>query len=128
MSTTDSKNQRFTHENLAVWNKAVDFAVEVVSAVENLGSDRNHYRLIEQVEAAASSISMNIAEGKGRFSKKEFTHFCYIARGSLYETMTLIEILKRKQWLAPSAYEQLYASGIEIARMLKGLINTINRR
>jgi len=64
----------------------------VIDASECIDTGRQHYRLIEQIEAASTSIAMNIGEGKGRFSKKEFKHFCYIARGSLYETMTLLVI------------------------------------
>ena len=80
---------QFAYEDLAVWNKAVDLAVEVIDAVEKINTDRKHYRLLEQIEASSASISMNIAEGKGRFSNKEFKHFLYIARGSLYETKFL---------------------------------------
>jgi hypothetical protein len=39
---------------------------------------------------------MNLAEGKVRFSQKKFVRYRYIARGSLYETVTLSEIFKRK--------------------------------
>lgn len=75
----------FAYENLEVWNKAVDFAVEVIDTVENISTGRKHYRLLEQIEASSTSIAMNIAEGKGRFSKKEFVQYLYISRGSLYE-------------------------------------------
>ena len=87
----------FAYENLEVWNKAVDFAVEVIDTVENISTGRKHYRLLEQIEASSTSIAMNIAEGKGRFSKKEFVQYLYISRGSLYETMTLLEIFRRKK-------------------------------
>jgi four helix bundle protein len=87
---------RFGYEDLEVWKRAVDFAVEVIDAVENISTNRKHYRLLEQIEASSTSVSMNLAEGKGRFSQKEFVQYCYIARGSLYETMTLLEIFKRK--------------------------------
>ncbi len=95
---------KFAYEDLAVWDKAVNFAIEVINTVENINTDRKHYRLLEQIEASSASISMNIAEGKGRFSNKEFKHFLYIARGSLYETMTLLEIFRRKGWFADQEY------------------------
>ena len=63
---------RFGYEDLGVWNKAVEFAVETIELVQNISTDRKHYRLLEQLEASSASVSMNIAEGKGRFSKKEF--------------------------------------------------------
>ena len=68
---------------------------------------------------------MNIAEGKGRFSNKEFVQYLYISRGSLYETMTLLEIFQRKKWISNDQYFQLESSGIEIASMIKGLINSL---
>ncbi|MDI6790846.1 MAG: hypothetical protein QME44_09180 [Thermodesulfobacteriota bacterium] len=37
---------KFAHENLEVWDKAVDFAVEVINTVENISTDRRHYRLL----------------------------------------------------------------------------------
>jgi four helix bundle protein len=115
----------FAYEKLSVWDKAVDFAVEVINTVEEISTDRKHYRLLEQIEASSSSISMNIAEGKGRYSKKEFKQFLYISRGSLYETMSLLEVFRRKTWISDEKYQQLEQYGIEIASMLKGLIKSI---
>ena len=116
---------QFAYERLEVWNRAVDFSVAVIDAVENLSTDRKHYRFLEQIEASSSSVSMNIAEGKGRFSQKEFVQYLYIARGSLYETMTLLEIFKRKGWISSSSFVLLKSDGAQIASMIKGLINSI---
>ena len=116
---------KFAYENLDVWNRAVDFAVMVIDTVENISTNRKHYRLLEQMESSSTSISMNLAEGKGRNSKKEFIQFCYIARGSLYETMTLLEIFRRKKWITDSVYVALETEGLEIASMIKGLINSL---
>ena len=52
---------QFGYENLEVWNKAVDFAVQVINIVEKIPTDRKHYQLLEQIEACCTSISMNIA-------------------------------------------------------------------
>ena len=117
---------KFGYEDLQVWDRAVDFAVHVIDAVENISTDRKHYRLLEQIESSSTSISMNIAEGKGRFSKKEFIHFNYIARGSLYETMTLLEIFRRKKWISDQVYKKFEVEGKEIASMIKGLINSLS--
>ena len=85
----------FSFEDLKVWQKAVDFAEIVIRAIDAFDAPRKHYRLIEQLESAATSPAMNLAEGKGRFSKKEFVHFMYIARGSVFETITLLIIIHR---------------------------------
>jgi four helix bundle protein len=115
----------FGFENLEVWSKAVDFAVKVLDIIEEKVSTIKHPRLIQQIEACSTSISMNIAEGKGRFSKKEFIHCLYISRGSLYEAMTLLEIMRRKSWITDEEYSGAAKDGLEIASMIKGLINSI---
>jgi four helix bundle protein len=117
---------KFAYEDLEVWDKAVDFAVEVIDTLENISTDRKHYRLLEQIEASSTSVAMNIAEGKGRFSNKEFKQFLYISRGSLYETMTLLEVFRRKRWVSDNRYSGLESRGIEIVSMIKGLINSIS--
>ena len=117
--------KKFGYENLDVWNRAVDFAVKVIELVETIDTGRKHYRLLEQIEASSSSVSMNLAEGKGRFSQKEFIQYCYIARGSLYETVTLLEIFKRKSWISEEEFSLLKSEGVEIASMIKGLINSL---
>ena len=116
---------KFAYEDLDVWNKAVDFAVEVIETVDAISMERKHYRLLEQIEASSASVAMNIAEGKGSFSKKEFVQYLYISRGSLYETMTLLEIFRRKNWIPDDTYFRLEEKAKEIASMLKGLINSI---
>jgi len=115
----------FGYEDLEVWNRSVGFAVSVIDLTETIDTGRKHYRLFEQIEASSTSVSMNLAEGKGRFSKKEFIQYCYIARGSLYETMTLLEIFKRKGWISVKELSSLKSEGIEIASMIKGLINSL---
>ena len=62
---------------------------------------------------------------KGRFSKKEFKQFLYIARGSLYETVTMLQIFTKKNWLNEESYGKLYSEAEEINKMLSGLINSI---
>ena len=118
---------KFGYEDLEVWDKAVDFAVKVIDVVEDAFAKRKHYRLLEQIEACSTSVAMNIAEGKGRFSKKEFIHYLYISRGSLYETMTLLEIFRRKKWISDNNFKDIKHQGKEIAAMIKGLINAIKR-
>lgn len=114
-------------KELIVWQKSIDLATVVISVIENLNTDREHYRLIEQLESAVTSVPMNIAEGKGRSSRKEYVHFLYIARGSIYETLTLLEIFQRQGWITQEKFSELETSSIEIIRMLKGLINSINK-
>ncbi len=118
--STPDPNQH-SYKNLIVWQKSIEFASEVIDLVEDLETDRKHYRLIEQLEAAVTSIPMNIAEGKGRFTKKDYGHFLVIARGSLYETMTLLEIFKKKNWITEETFQSIEDQSIEISKMITSM-------
>ena len=115
----------FSFEELKVYKKALDFSVAVIDVIDGIETPRKHYRLIEQLEASSSSVALNISEGKGRYSRKEFKHFLYIARGSLYETITMLQIFVKKKWLSNKKYDLLKKEAEEINKMLSGLINSI---
>lgn len=69
-------------EDLEVWQKAIDLAVEIYSITKTYPKEEL-YALSNQMRRAASSISANIAEGYGRYNIKEKTQFYKIANGSL---------------------------------------------
>ncbi len=115
----------FAFEDLLVWQKSMDFAEAVIKEIDQFEAPRKHFRIIEQLEAAAISVSSSIAEGKGRFSKKEFIHYLYIARGSLFETVSLLILIRRLKWIKETKLDELKAPGEEIAKMLNALIKSI---
>ena len=115
----------FAFEDLQVYQRALDFAVNIISAIDEIDAPRKHYKLFEQIEASSTSIASNISEGKGRYSKKEFRQFLYISRGSLYDTLTRLQIFRKLKWLEDSSFKPLYLEAEEINRMLSGLINSI---
>ena len=117
----------FSFEDLEVWQKAIDFAGLVIKLCGNIETDRKHFRLIEQLEAAATSVALNIAEGKGRYSKKEFTQFLYVARGSLYETVTLLVIFHQAKWITESQLQEVKEFADQIGKMLSALVASIKR-
>ena len=121
-------DRMFAFEDLQVWQKSVDFAEKVVKTIDEFEAPRKHYRLIEQLESAVTSIAMNIAEGKGRYSQKEFIHFMYIARGSLFETITLLTIIQRIGWISEEKLNEIKIAGEEISKMLNSLIKTIKSK
>ena len=69
----DDNDNIFSFQKLKVWQKSILFAEKVIRTIDGLNTDRKHYRLIEQLESAATSVAMNISKGKGRQSTKEFT-------------------------------------------------------
>lgn len=84
-------NKDFIYRNLIVWQKAMAFSKLVYDLVRLFPVDER-YGLSDQVRRAVVSVASNIAEGCGRASNRDYAHFLAIARGSLYETMTQLEM------------------------------------
>lgn len=92
-----------SYKDLLVWQKAMDLVDEVYRLVRQLPGDEK-YALGDQLRRAAVSVPSNIAEGFGRESVKDYVHFLTIARGSLYEVSTQLEIACRQHFITdPSA-------------------------
>jgi len=117
----------FPFEKLEVWQLAVDFADYILFLLESFPTNK-HLRLFDQMEAAASSIAQNIAEGKGRQHKKEFIQFLYVAEGSLFEVLTLMELFKRRGLIKEKDAVEMRKKAELIDRKLHGLINSIRSR
>ena len=114
----------FPFEKLDVWNLSVDLAEYVLNLLEKLPSNK-HLRLISQMEAAVTSASQNIAEGKGRQHKKEFVQFLHIAQGSVYEVVTLNEVFRRNGLFSSEQADEVRNRCEQIDRKLNGLINSL---
>ena len=83
---------------------------------------------MDQVICAALSIATDLAEGNGRFTKPDRRHFFTIARGSVQECVPLLEIARRRGFIATADHAVLKESLEEISRMLSGLINGLEDR
>lgn len=116
----------FGFKDLKVWHKAIDFAVHVNESIANLDSDRKHFRLVEQLEACAASISANIAEGKGRSTNKDFQKFLFYSRASAYEAVSFLNLFHKKGWISLDKLTELEKEALELVKMIIGLINSLN--
>ena len=74
-------------EDLIVWQRAHQFFLDVVKDVDAFSPGTAARIIGNQVLRSASSISANIAEGFGRRTGKEYTHYLIVARGSTTETL-----------------------------------------
>lgn len=86
------KIERF--EDLQIWKAAMDLTVEV-NRVSKSFPQSESFNLTSQVNRAAVSVPCNIAEGFGRGPGLSQAQFIRIARGSLYEAVTCLEIARR---------------------------------
>lgn len=71
---------------------------------------------------AAVSVCSNIAEGDECGSDKDSVRFFNIAKGSLAELMTQVEIATEIDFLSPVAGENILGKCSAIAKMLGALI------
>lgn len=107
-------------KDLLVWQKAMEL-VKAVYALSKAFPAEERYALTDQLRRAAVSIPSNIAEGSGRASNADYGHFLSIARGSLYETMTQLQIAVDLGYL-PGLSPELEALISEIGRMLGAML------
>ena len=109
-------------KELVVWQKAMDLVDEVYLLQRGFPKPEV-YGLGDQLRRAVVSIPSNIAEGHGRGSRKDYVHFLSIARGSVYETITQLNIAKRQGYHKDISLAESHAN--EIARMLNALIRSL---
>lgn len=109
------------HKKLDAWACAVDLAHHIYKTTDRFPV-KEQFGLISQARRAAISIPSNIAEGAARRTKKEFVQFLHIAKGSLSELDTQLELARRLEYLAQKEWETLDAQLERVDRLLSGLI------
>ncbi len=109
-------------EKLKVWQKAREYTLAVYrTTLKNLPVEEK-YGLDQQLRRAAQSIPANIAEGYGRYYYQDMIRFCYIARGSLEETVSHLTLAHDLDYLPTSVYRPLMAQASELTRLINGYI------
>ena len=113
-----------THRDLHVWQKAMEL-VDLCYNVARKLPDRERFGLYSQITRAAVSVAANIAEGHGRSGPREFANFVSIARGSLSELETLLEVARRQGFVAEDDAGPCFACADSVGRMLTVLGNRL---
>jgi len=102
----------------------MELTVDIYGLVKNLPREET-YALSDQMRRAAVSIPSNIAEGQGRNSDKEFVNFLSIARGSLWELETQVELCERLNYINIDLKSKVLELTTEISKMLNALANSL---
>src|SRR3989442_10706871 len=110
---------------LKVWQHAQRLAIECARAAKRF-PDADQKVLAEQLLRASSSVPLNIAEGSARKGSKEFRRFLDVARGSLAEVESAIELAKEYGYLKLLDYERLDGIATETAKTLWGLLRKVS--
>ena len=114
-------------KRLKVWVKAKDFALKVCKQALSLLPPEEKWNLSQQLRRSSLSISANIAEGYGRFYFQDNVRFCYIARGSLEESLSHLTFALEMNYISAELYKEFEIEGEEIDKMLNGFINFLKK-
>ncbi len=87
----DRKIMEKPHKNLNLWQISMQLAKETYTVTKSFPGEEK-FGLVQQMRRAVVSIPSNIAEGAARQGKKEFKNFLNVARGSLSELDTHLEL------------------------------------
>jgi len=114
----------YNFEKLQVWQKSMKL-VEIIYQLTSKISEQEKFALTDQIKRSSTSIVLNIAEGTGAKSKKEFTFFCRHALKSLYETVAALKIIKQIYKINPN--KELEKCD-EVSKLLHGLIKYLDSK
>ncbi len=108
-------------KELKVWQEARTLAVRIYK-ITSSGALSRDFGFRDQIRRAAISIPSNIAEGYERGTDKEFIRYIMIAKGSIAELRTQLEIAKEIDYLDSQIYDELENLCNKIGAMLTKLI------
>lgn len=108
-------------EDILAWQKARTLVGQIYGICEESRFSKD-YELRKQVCRSATSIMANIAEGQGRRTDRDFSHFLNISIGSVAETKSHMYIALDRGYISKDLFDDIYEKLDEIGRMLFGLI------
>lgn len=121
----NGESSKRPHERLDVWRDSMDL-VESIYRLSEAFPATERFGLTAQLRRAAVSIPANIAEGAARRSTPEYLRFLSIARGSLSETSTHLQIARRLDYTSDiAALDGLLDT---IFAKLTALMNVLSKR
>lgn len=111
----------FRFEKMDVWKRSIAYANVLMDLADQL-PPRYQFSFGEQLRRAGLSLGSNIAEGCGRGKGRDAARFFVISRGSVYEVVSILEMIRLRGLVGKTDHCQLYQEADEIARMLTRLI------
>jgi four helix bundle protein len=111
---------QFDHEKLQVWNVAADFVGRAQSMAREV--PRGSGDFADQLRRAASSITLNIADGAGEYAPREKARFYRLAKRSTMECAALVDLYRRLELCEPAATDVAREDLLRVVSMLVRLI------
>jgi four helix bundle protein len=121
------RNPGFRFEGLKIWQQSRSFINMVCSLTEKFPR-KEDYALTAQLNRAVYSIGLNIAEGSGRNSVKEFLQFLGIAKGSLFEVLSGLMFALDRGYITKEQYDNIYSQGELLGKSLNTFKKALNQK
>ena len=113
-----------SYRDLIVWQKSMDVETLIYKLVKQFPDDEK-FGLISQIKRSSVSVPSNIADGYGRNYTKDYIRFLNIARGSLYEMQTQLQVALNLDFIVEEDLNEINSLSVEVEKMLNSLINKI---
>jgi four helix bundle protein len=104
------------HEKLDVYKAAIDFVALADDVIEHLPRGRAY--LADQLQRAATSVVLNIAEGAGEYSQDEKARFYRMAKRSATESAAILDVCARLDLIEKQRFEAGRGLLLRIVSML----------
>lgn len=127
MKTYSKTEEIQSYKNLVVWQKAMALAEKIYLLTSGFPSEEK-FGLVSQIRRSATSIPLNIAEGRGRGSRKDFAQFLHIALGSANELETQLELSVRLSLSSKEDYNEAIGLLLEVKKMLFKMISSLKAK
>jgi len=108
-------------EDLECWQEARKLT-QMIYGTTNQGTFKKDLRLAGQIQAAATSIMANIAEGFIRHSDKEFIQFLFIGMSSAAEVQSHLYVAFDQGYIDKEQFAEIYEQASKTAMIISGLI------
>jgi len=108
-------------EDIKAWQNG-RVVIKAIYQITSDGKFSKDFGLRDQIRRAAISINLNIAEGFGRGTDKEFRQFLINARGSVAEVRSALYIALDLSYITQPQFDDLFSSLDSLSRMITNLI------
>ena len=112
---------------LSVWKKAFDLLLDIYLLTRAFPGDEK-FGMVSDMRRAGNSVVHNVAEGFGRFEKKDKSRFYKISRGSSYELISQILVSHALGYLNDLKKENLIVGYKDVIKELDMIIKTVETR
>jgi four helix bundle protein len=114
----------FRFEGLDIFDDAIDFSTSAHSMAKKFPVEER-FDLTSQSRRAANSVVLNIAEGSGRGTRRDFSRFLDLALGSIFETVACFFLAKKQGYISDRELDHIKRDGESLSKRINAFKKTL---